>query len=195
MPIPMARHRVTELLVAWADGDKAALDPLIALVYDELHRIASRRLAREHSPSLQPTALVHEAYLRLVGQLARWQNRAHFFAVAARMMRRILIDHARARHCDVRGGGDVWHVSLGEAGDIVLQRARDLVLLEDALSTLASFDLRKSQVVELRFFAGLSVEETAHALGVSSITVMRDWNTAKAWLHREMANASNGERA
>ncbi|AMY07928.1 RNA polymerase sigma factor [Luteitalea pratensis] len=181
----MAGQTVTQLLLAWADGDEAVLDPLMSLVYDELHRIARRHMVRERSPSLQPTALVHEAYLRLVGQSAKWQNRAHFFAVAARMMRRILV--ARARQCDRRGGG-VWHVSLGEAGDIALERTRDLIALDDALKVLASVDYRKSQVVELRFFGGLSVEETAHILGVSAVTVIRDWTTAKAWLHRETGN-------
>lgn len=183
----MASQTVTELLVAWADGDEAVLDPLMALVYDELHRIARRHIARERSPSLQATALVHEAYVRLVGQSARWQNRAHFFAVAARMMRRILVDHARARQCDRRGRG-VWHVSLGEAGEIALERTRDLIALDDALTVLASVDYRKSQVVELRFFGGLTVEETAAILGVSPVTVMRDWTTAKAWLHRQIGN-------
>jgi RNA polymerase sigma-70 factor (ECF subfamily) len=133
----MARHRVTELLVAWADGDTAALKPLMELVYDELHRIASRHMARERSPSLRATALVHEAYLRLVGQSAGWQNRAHFFAVAARMMRRVLVDHARARQCARRGGG-VWHVSLGEAGDVAVERERELISLDDALKLLGS---------------------------------------------------------
>ena len=181
----MAGHDVTALLVAWADGDQAALDPLMALVYDELHRMARGHMARERSDSLQATALVHEAYLRLIDQSARWQNRAHFFAVAARMMRRILVDHARARQCD-RRGGDVWHVSLGEAGEVALERARDLIALDDALTELAAVDERKARVVELRFFGGLSVDETAQALAVSPVTVMRDWSTARAWLHREM---------
>jgi RNA polymerase sigma factor (TIGR02999 family) len=179
---------VTALLVAWTNGDKAALDRLMPLVYAELRGIAKRRLARERGESLQTTALVHEAYLRLIDQHSvRWQNRAHFFAIAARLMRRILIDHARARTCDRRGGGATL-VSLDAAPDVSTTRAAELVDLDAALQALARLDPRKAQVVELRFFGGLSVEETAEVLGVSGVTVMRDWSAAKAWLHRSMVN-------
>jgi len=178
---------LTQLLVAWSDGDAAALEQLMPLVYAELRRLARRRLARERGRSLQTTALVHEAYLRLIDQRSvRWQNRAHFFAIAARMMRRILVDHARARQCGRRGDGAV-PVSLDTVAEVSSERAAQLVDLDDALSRLAEVDPRKSQVVELRFFGGLSVEETAEVLGVSGVTVMRDWSTAKAWLHREIA--------
>jgi len=178
---------LTQLLVAWSDGDAAALEQLMPLVYAELRRLARRRLARERGRSLQTTALVHEAYLRLIDQRSvRWQNRAHFFAIAARMMRRILVDHARARQCGRRGDGAV-PVSLDTVAEVSSERAAQLVDLDDALSRLAEVDPRKRQVVELRFFGGLSVEETAEVLGVSGVTVMRDWSTAKAWLHREIA--------
>ena len=186
----MASGQVTQLLVAWASGNEAALDPLMSLVYDELRRVARRHVARERPGILQPTALVHEAYLRLIDQTTpRWQNRAHFFAIAAQLMRRILVDHARARQSARRGGG-AWHLSLGHA-DIALERAADVVALDGALSELAEVDPRKSRVVELRFFAGLSVEETATQLGVSAVTAMRDWNVAKAWLHRELHTGTN----
>ena len=179
---------VTRLLVAWSNGDETALEGLMPLVYAELRRVASRRLARERGHSLQATALVHEAYLRLVDQRSvRWQNRAHFFAIAARLMRRILIDHARARRTSRRGHGAPV-VSLDSAPEIVTIRAASLIALDDALCRLAEIDPRKSQVVELRYFGGLSVEETAEVLGVSGVTVMRDWSTAKAWLHRAIAS-------
>ncbi len=175
---------VTELLVAWNEGDEAALEQLMPVVYDELRRLARRHLAGERGERLQTTALVHDAYLRLVDQRAvRWQNRAHFYAIAARMMRRILIDHARARVTDRRGGG-APHVALDQAAEVSSERADQLVALDDALQRLAEVDPRKSRVVELRFFGGMSVEETAEVLGISNATVMRDWSTAKAWLHR-----------
>jgi RNA polymerase sigma factor (TIGR02999 family) len=177
---------VTELLVAWSEGDEAAHERLVPLVYEELRRLARRHLARERAPALQTTALVHEAYLRLIDQRSvRWQNRAHFYAICARMMRRILIDEARARRCDRRGGGAL-HVSLDAAAEVSAERAAQLVELDEALERLAAKDERKARVVELRFFGGLSVEETAAALGISGVTVMRDWSTAKAWLHREI---------
>jgi RNA polymerase sigma-70 factor, ECF subfamily len=144
----MASGQVTQLLVAWAAGNEAALDPLMTLVYDELHRIARRHVARERAGVLQATALVHEPYLRLIDQTTSWQNRAHFFAIAAQMMRRILVDHAQARQSARRGGG-AWHLSLGHA-DVALERAADVVALDDALSELAAVDPRKSRVVELR---------------------------------------------
>ena len=176
-----------DLLRAWSDGDTSALERLTPFVYDELHRLA-RRYMRGERPghSLQTTALVNEAYMRLVGyERMQWQNRAHFFAVSAQVMRRILVDHAR-RHNRKRGG-DVPRVSLDEAALVGGHRAADLVALDDALNTLAQLDPRKAQVVEMRFFGGLNVEETAGVLKVSPATVMRDWSTAKTWLYRELA--------
>jgi RNA polymerase sigma factor (TIGR02999 family) len=177
---------VTELLRAWSDGDQTALERLTPFVYDELHRLARHYMKGEHSGhSLQATALVHEAYLRLVDyERMQWQSRAHFFAVSAQLMRRILVEHAR-RHNLKRGGG-IQHVPLEEAAVIGGDRPTDLVALDDAMNALARLDPRKVQVVEMRFFGGLSVEETAEVLKVSSVTVMRDWSTAKAWLYREL---------
>ena len=182
--------QVTEFLRAWSDGDRVALDHLIPIVYDELHRLA-RRYMRGERPghSLQTTALVNEAYMRLVDyKNMKWQNRAHFFAVSAQLMRRILVDHAR-RHNLKRGGG-VHHVSLDDTAIVGGERDADLVALDDAINLLAKLDPRKVQVVEMRFFGGLSVEETAEVLKVSAITVMRDWSTAKAWLYREITRGS-----
>jgi RNA polymerase sigma-70 factor (ECF subfamily) len=181
---------VSGLLRAWGDGDRAALDQLTPIVYDELRRLASHYMRGERpGHSLQATALVNEAYVRLVDYKGmQWQNRAHFFAVSAQLMRRILVDHAR-RHNLKRGGG-VQHVSLDETAIAGGDRAADLVALDDAMEALARFDQRKVQVVEMRFFGGLSVEETAEVLKVSSVTVMRDWSTAKAWLYRELAGGS-----
>jgi RNA polymerase sigma-70 factor (ECF subfamily) len=185
---------VCELLRAWTDGDTSALERLTPIVYDELHRLA-RRYMRGERPghSLQTTALVNEAYLRLVGyERTQWQNRAHFFAVSAQVMRRILVEHAR-RHNLKRGGG-VPHVSLEEAALVGGNRAADLVALDDAMNTLGQLDPRKAQVVEMRFFGGLSVDETANVLKVSAATVMRDWSTAKAWLYRELAGGTRDGR-
>ena len=187
---------VSTLLRAWSEGDHRALEKLTPIVYDELHRLASRYMKRERpGHSLQTTALVNEAYMRLVdykGML--WQNRAHFFAVSAQLMRRILVEHAR-RHNLKRGGG-VQHVSLDETAIVGGDRAADLVALDDAMDALAQLDARKAQVVEMRFFGGLSVEETAEVLKVSSVTVMRDWSTAKAWLYRELTGGKNdGQRS
>jgi RNA polymerase sigma-70 factor (ECF subfamily) len=178
---------VSGLLRAWGDGDRAALDKLTPVVYEELRRLASHYMRGERpGHSLQATALVNEAYMRLVDYKGmQWQNRAHFFAVSAQLMRRILVEHAR-RHNLKRGGG-VPHVSLDDTAIVGGDRGADLVALDDALEALARFDLRKVQVVEMRFFGGLSVEETAEVLKVSSVTVMRDWSTAKAWLYRELA--------
>jgi RNA polymerase sigma-70 factor (ECF subfamily) len=184
---------VSGLLRAWGDGDRAALDRLTPIVYDELRRLASYYMRGERpGHSLQATALVNEAYMRLVDYKGmQWQNRAHFFAVSAQLMRRILVEHAR-RHNLKRGGG-VQHVSLDETAIVGGDRATDLVALDDALGALAQFDARKVQVVEMRFFGGLSVEETAEVLKVSSVTVMRDWSTAKAWLYRELSgDKTNG---
>jgi RNA polymerase sigma factor (TIGR02999 family) len=182
-----AKQQVTQLLVAWGDGDKSALDELIPLVEAELHSLAQRYLRREQpGHTLQTTALVNEAYLRLVDYKdMEWQNRAHFFAVSAQVMRRILVEHARNRRSLKRGGAR-HQVSLDDAAAIPLDRPADLVALDDALRELAALDARKHEVVELRFFGGLSVEETAEVLKVSRLTVLRDWQTAKAWLYREL---------
>lgn len=177
---------VSRLLRAWGDGDRAALDRLTPIVYEELRRLA-RHYMRGERPghSLQTTALVNEAYMRLIDYKSmQWQNRAHFFAVSSQLMRRILVDHAR-RHNLKRGGG-VQHVSLEETAVLGDGRAADLVALDDAMNALAQLDPRKVQVIEMRFFGGLSVEETAEVLKVSPVTVMRDWSTAKAWLYREL---------
>ncbi|MDT7541889.1 MAG: hypothetical protein QOE33_1793 [Acidobacteriota bacterium] len=178
-----SQHEVTKLLVQLTDGDGAAMEELLPLVYAELRRLAASYLRRERSDhTLQPTALVHEAYLRMVDQTqVRWQNRAHFFGVAAQMMRRILVDHARSQHAEKRGG-DAQKLSLDENIDVSGERAAELVALDEALSRLAEIDPQKSRVVELRFFGGLSVEETAEVLGVSAPTVKRHWRLAKAWL-------------
>jgi len=186
---------VSSLLRAWTDGDQQALEKLTPIVYEELHRLARYYMSGERTGhSLQTTALVNEAYLRLTDcKRMRWQNRAHFFAVSAQLMRRILVDHAR-RHNLKRGAG-VQHVSLEDTA-VVGERDEDLVALDDALRALARFDSRKAQVVELRFFGGLSVEESAEILKVSPITVMRGWSTARAWLYREMKGESpDGSRA
>jgi RNA polymerase sigma-70 factor (ECF subfamily) len=185
---------VCELLRAWTEGDTSALERLTPIVYDELHRLARRHMRGERpGHSLQTTALVNEAYMRLVDYTRmQWQDRAHFFAVSAQLMRRILVEHAR-RHNLKRGGG-VPHVSLDEAALVGGDRAADLVALDDAMSTLAQLDRRKSQVVEMRFFGGLNVDETADVLKVSAATVMRDWSTAKAWLYRELAGGRRDGR-
>jgi RNA polymerase sigma factor (TIGR02999 family) len=184
---------INRLLRAWSDGDQSALEKLTPIVYDELHRRASRAMKGERTGhSLQTTALVNEAYMRLVDyKRMQWQNRAHFFAVSAQLMRRILVEHAR-RHNLKRGGG-VQHVSLEEAALLVGNRAADLVALDEAIIALARLDARKAQVVEMRFFGGLSAEETAEVLKVSPVTVMRDWSTAKAWLYRELTSSTGDE--
>ena len=181
---------ITKLLLAWNGGDQAALHRLMPLVHDELRRLAHRYMRGERSGHpLQTTALVNEAYVRLVdSSRVRWQSRAHFFAVSAQLMRRILVDVARTRRKRKRGGGDV-HVSFDEALAVAGGPGLDVVALDDALRALAAFDERKSKVVELRYFGGLSVDETAEALGVSSVTVMRDWSVAKVWLLRELERA------
>jgi RNA polymerase sigma factor (TIGR02999 family) len=186
MAIPPPQD-VSRLLIAWSNGDEEAHEQLMPLVYEELRRLAHRHLGRERAGhTLQTTALVHEAYLRLVDQKeVRWQNRTHFFAVAAQMMRRILVDYARSRRFAKRGGG-AQQVSLDEAMVVSNERAADVVALDEALNALAEFDERKSRMVELRFFGGLSIEETAEVLKVSPGTVMRDWTLTKAWLQREL---------
>ena len=181
---------VSALLRAWSDGDQSALERLTPIVYAELHRLARRYMRRERlGHSLQTTALVNEAYMRLVDyRRMQWQNRAHFFAVAAQLMRRILVEHAR-RHNLKRGGG-VQHVSLEETAVVGGDEDADLISLDDAMNALARLDSRKVQVVEMRFFGGLSVEETAEVLKVSPITVKRDWRAAKAWLYRELTGGA-----
>ncbi len=179
---------VTRILVNWRNGDSAALDQLLPLVYDELRHLADRYLRREQpGHTLQATALVHEAFLRLVDQQdVTWQNRAHFFGAAANLMRQILIQHARAKHADKRGG-DQHKLYLDEAGDLAQEKNPDLIALDDALNELAAVAPQQSRVVELRYFGGLSIEETAEVLGISPATVKREWTMAKAWLHREIS--------
>jgi len=182
----MPTHEVTQLLAAWSQGDQSALNKLLPLVEGELHRLAHRYMRRERKDhTLQTTALVNEAYLKLIDQNVEWQNRAHFFGIAAQIMRRILIDHAR-RHLGPRhGGGNT--ISLDEVAMINDERASELVALDEALNTLQKVDDRKSRVVELRYFGGLNVDETATVLGVSVDTVSRDWRRAKAFLRRELS--------
>jgi len=178
---------VTALLQRWTSGDKSVIDQLTPLLYGELRRLAHRQLRRERRDhTLQSTALVHEAWLRLVDQKqAKWQDRAHFFAVSGQMMRRILVDHARAQQREKRGGGAPV-LALDEAIDIPRQRSLELIALDDALLDLARLDARQSHVIEMRFFAGLSIDETAEALGISKATANRDWITGRAWLLREL---------
>lgn len=187
-PALPASRRVTELLIAWSGGDSCAFEALIPLVHGELLRVARRQMKREREGhTLQTTALVNEAYLRLVNlSRIRWQDRAHFFAMSARLMRRILVDHARSRRYLKRGGGAL-RVTFDEALAVSCESAADLVALDDALQSLARVDPRKGQVVELRYFGGLSVGETAEVLHVSPETVMRDWRLSKAWLLRELS--------
>jgi len=184
--------QATQLLIDLSGGDTAALEKLTPLIYDELHRLAHRFLRRERGGhTLQTTALVNEAYLRLVDQRnLRWQNRAHFFGIAAQLMRRILIDYARRRQYAKRGGG-APHVSLDEAAVLSEERATDLIALDEALEGLASIDPQQSRVVELRFFGGLTIEETAEVLKLSHDMVKREWSTAKAWLYREMSGGTS----
>ncbi|HYV07914.1 MAG TPA: sigma-70 family RNA polymerase sigma factor [Blastocatellia bacterium] len=190
--IDASQQQITERLIAWSSGDEGAMNDVIRAVYQELHRMAGRYLRLERPDhSLQPTALVHEAYLRLVDQTqVSWQSRGHFFGVAAQMMRRILVDHARTRQRDKRGGSAV-RVSLDEAFFLTPEKSADLVALDESLERLAEIDNRKSRVVELRYFGGLSVDETAEALEVSPQTVLRDWKLAKAWLYQEIQEQSH----
>jgi RNA polymerase sigma factor (TIGR02999 family) len=181
-------NELTQLLIDWSNGDRAALDQLVPLVQAELRRIARRHMVRETpGHTLQTSALVNEAYLRLFDQQnVPWQNRAHFFAVSAQVMRHILIDHARSHASAKRGGGVARRVPLDEALAVTDRRADELLALDDALNRLARIDSRKSQIIELRFFGGLSIAETAEALNIAPITVTREWRSAKAWLRREM---------
>jgi RNA polymerase sigma-70 factor, ECF subfamily len=186
------QHEVTDLLIAWSNGDEVAREQLMAVVYQELHRLAHHYMKRE-SPghTLQTSALVNEAFLRLVDQRdVKWKNRAHFFGIAAQMMRRILVDYARSRRYAKRGGG-VKEISLEEA-IVSDERSAEIVALDETLGRLAEIDQRKSQIVELRFFGGLSIEEAAEVLDVSPGTVMRDWTMAKAWLRREISRDNTG---
>jgi RNA polymerase sigma factor (TIGR02999 family) len=182
---------VTQLLRAWREGDKSALDRLTPIVYEDLRRLARRYLFAEHAGhSLQTNALVNEAYMRLVDyRQMQWQDRAHFLAVSAQLMRRILVEHARRRN-QKRGGG-TRHVSLEQAPEMGSTRPKDVIALDEVLDELARMDPRKAQVVELRYFGGLSVAETAEALSISVPTVMRDWTTAKAWLYRELSGGGD----
>lgn len=186
---PSPQEEVTQLLIAWGSGDEAASERLMPLVYGELRRLAHRYMRRERpGHTLQTSALINEAYMRLVDQReVRWQNRAHFFGVAAQLMRRILVDYARRRGYAKRGGGE-QPVALEEALIMTAERAADVIALDDALKVLATVDARKSQLVELRFFGGLTIEEAAEVLNVSPGTAMRDWTLAKAWLRREMTS-------
>lgn len=178
---------ITQLLIAWGNGDETARDRLMPLVYDELHRMAHLYMNRERpGHTLQTSALVNEAFMKLVDQRdVHWQNRAHFLGIAAQMMRRILVDYARKRRYQKRGG-EARQVELDEAMIVSQERAADVIALDEALRGLAEFDARKSQIVELRFFGGLSIDETAEILKVSPGTVMRDWTLAKAWLRKQM---------
>jgi RNA polymerase sigma factor (TIGR02999 family) len=183
---------VTELLVAWSDGDKAALDELMPVVYDELRRLAKNHLSRERAGhTLQTTALVHEAYLRLVDQRSvNWQNRAQFFGIAAQMMRRILINHATERQAKKRQGY-ATKVSLDEAVSFFERREVDLMALDEALNSLATLDAQQSQIVELRFFGGLTIDEVSEVLGISPATTKREWDSAKLWLRRQLNIGGN----
>jgi RNA polymerase sigma factor (TIGR02999 family) len=186
-----SQHEITRLLAEWSNGDRQALEKLTPLVYDELRRLAARYLRQERAGhTLQSTALVHEAYMKLVGQNnVQWQNRAHFFGIAAQMIRRILVDYARARKADKRGSG-AEKLSLDEAIALPGGQDLDLVALDDALEGLAKIDARQSRLVELRFFAGLTIEETAEVMQMSLATAKRDWVAAKAWLSREVRRQS-----
>jgi RNA polymerase sigma-70 factor (ECF subfamily) len=189
-----SREEVTQLLLAWSDGDQAALDKLVPLVYEELHRLAHRYISRERSGNtLQTTALAHEAYIRLVdAKSVRWQNRAHFFAVAAKTMRRILVDLARARH-NLKCGGGARQVSLNGVSVASPERRADTLALDEALARLAALNPRQSQVVELRYFGGLTAEEVAEVIKISPRTVRSDGRLAKVWLYRELSRGVNDD--
>jgi len=189
MPSP---HEVTRLLQDWSGGDEAALDKLLPLVQAELHRLAHHYMNRERADhTLQTTALINEAYLRLVGQDISWHSRAHFFGIAARLMRQILVDYARKRHYAKRGG-DARHVSLDEAMTLAGERAAEMIALDGALNDLAAIAPQQSRIVELRFFGGLTVEETAEVMGLSADKVKREWAMAKTWLYHEIKGGASG---
>lgn len=185
--MPLSSHDVTQLLQAWSDGDEAALEKLTPLIHAELHRIAKRYMNKEHHhQTLQTTALINEAFVRLIDwKNVRWQNRAHFFGVSAQLMRRILVDYARRR--PFLNNKEIECVSLEEAFDVLQERDANVVALDEALTSLAKLDQRKARIVELRFFGGLSVEETAEVMRLAPVTIMREWNKAKAWLYRELS--------
>ena len=187
---PRQEHEITQLLAAWRDGNQAALDELYPLVYDELHRLARRYMSKERKGhTLQTTALINEAYVRLVDQRnVQWANRSHFFAISAQIMRRILIDHAR-RHAYAKRGGGARQVSLDETAVLAQGDFSEFIRLDEALKSLAQLDPRRSQVVELRYFGGLNNEEIAGVLNISENTVIRDWNMARAWLHRQLTGS------
>jgi len=189
--MPAFSAEITQILLNWKKGDEAAFEELIPLVYPELKRLARSHMRRENpGHTLQTSALINEAYLRLVDQQnVQWQDRGHFFAVSARIMRHILTDHARGHSRNKRGAG-APHVPLDEAEALAQERAAEIIALDEALKTLAAVDARKSQLVELRFFGGLTVEETAEVMGLSPITIKREWRSAKAWLHTEVRNRS-----
>lgn len=188
-------NQITELLIAWSGGDKKALDELMQVVYEELHRLAHRQLAKERQDhTLQTTALVNEAYMKLIDQKrVKWQNRSHFFALSSQLMRRILIDYARSRQYAKRGRG-MPALPLDETLIVAPGRATEMIALDEALTELAKHDERKARIVELRFFAGLSIDETSELLGVSPGTVMKDWTLAKAWLQREMDRSNSADQ-
>ncbi len=192
--MPPPSTEVTQLLLAWSEGDQTALDQLTPLVYEELRRLAHEYMRRENpGHTLQTTALVNEAYLRLVDlKRLRWQNRAQFFGIAAQLMRRILVDYARSRHYQKHGGA-ARQISLDETAMVAKGRSAEFIALDDALQSLAAIDPRKSQIVELRYFGGLSVKETAEALKIAPRTVLREWNLARAWLHRELSQEGKEE--
>jgi RNA polymerase sigma factor (TIGR02999 family) len=183
----LASKEITQLLSAWSNGDQKALDKLIPLVYEELHRLAARYMRRENpGHTLQTSALVNEAYIKLIGQKnVRWQNRAHFFGIAAQLMRRILVDHARTHGALKRGAG-ASKLPLDETAIVALDRSTDFILIDDALKNLAQIDPSKSRIVEMRFFGGLTTEEIAEVEKVSPSTIEREWRKAKAWLYREI---------
>ena len=187
-------NEVTRLLLAWSNGDRAALDELIPLVYDELRRLAHHYMRQEREGhTLQTTALVNEAYVRLIDQNSvHWQDRAHFFAIAAQMMRRILVDYARSRRYAKRGG-DARQVSFNESAIVSPQKGAEMVAIDEALTDLATRDMRKSKIVELRFFGGLNIQETAEVMGISPTTVQREWRSAKAWLYQAITQGSVNE--
>ena len=188
---PSKPHEISELLEQWSGGNQAALDQLYPLVYEELRRLARSYMRREpKGHTLQTTALINEAYVRLVDQQSvRWQNRSHFFAISAQIMRRILVDHAR-RHLQAKRGGGAKRISLDEVMIVAKERSEEVLMLDEALSNLAQLDPRRSQVVELRYFAGLNNSEIASVLKISENTVMRDWNLARAWLYQQLSETA-----
>jgi RNA polymerase sigma factor (TIGR02999 family) len=188
---PRQEHEITQLLAEWRDGNQQALDELYPLVYDELHRLARRYMSRERKGhTLQTTALINEAYVRLVDQRnVHWANRSHFFAISAQIMRRILIDHAR-RHAYAKRGGGARQVSLDETATVLSDNLSEFLRLDEALKSLAEFDPRRSQVVELKYFGGLNNDEIAGVLKISKNTVIRDWNMARAWLHSQLSGSA-----